>query len=92
MKLGEMLLELFCFEHTSNAPETSKELARDLPRIGIKHFGLRVDDIHRTLEILQEQGIANGVSVTHGRTGIDYFFIKDPDGILLEVVQNDSQL
>ncbi len=89
LKQGELLLELFCFTNSSAAPITSKELATDLPRIGIKHFGLRVADIHAALEQLQKQGLANAVNVVHGRTGIDYFFIKDPDGILLEIVQDD---
>ena len=92
LKQGELLLELFCFENRSAAPLTSKELASDLPRIGIKHFGLRVADIHSALQQFQKQGLAEDVSVVHGRTGIDYFFIKDPDGILLEIVQDDREL
>jgi len=92
LKQGELLLELFCFENRSAAPLTSKELASDLPRIGIKHFGLRVADIHGALQQFQKQVLAEDVSVVHGRTGIDYFFIKDPDGILLEIVQDDREL
>jgi len=41
---------------------------------------------------LQVLGLADGVDVTQGRTRIDYFFIKDPSGILLEVVQDDRKL
>ena len=92
LKLGEFLLELFCFNNPSAAPDSSKELASDLPRIGIKHFGLRVADIHAALAQLQVQGLADGVQVLKGRTGIDYLFINDPDGILLEIVQDDRQL
>lgn len=93
LKQGELMLELFCFEHNSAAPLTSKELATDLPRIGIKHFGLRVVDIQDALQQLQNQELAEqGLKVTHGRTGIDYFFIKDPDGILIEIVQDDRGL
>lgn len=92
LKLGGFLLELFCFTNPSAAPVSSQELASDLPRIGIKHFGLRVADIHAALAQLQAQGLADGVQVVKGRTGIDYFFIKDPDAILLEIVQDDRQL
>lgn len=92
LKQGEMLLELFCFENRSPAPLTSHELGSDLPRIGIKHFGLRVADIHAALKQLQTMGLADDLNVSHGRTGIDYFFIKDPDGILLEIVQDDRGL
>ncbi|RLL51067.1 glyoxalase/bleomycin resistance/dioxygenase family protein [Mariprofundus sp. EBB-1] len=92
LKQGDLLLELFCFKNTSPAPLTSRDLASDLPRIGIKHFGLRVGDIHAALQQLQQLKLADNVQVMHGRTGIDYFFIKDPDGILLEIVQDDRQL
>jgi len=92
LKLGDLLLELFCFENSSPAPLTSHELSTDLPRIGIKHFGLRVRDIHAALKQLQHHRLADDIKVVHGRTGIDYFFIKDPDGILLEIVQDDREL
>jgi len=92
LKQGELLLELFCFKSKFPAPLTSHELASDLPRIGIKHFGLRVVDIHAALKQLQIMGLADDIDVNHGRTGIDYFFIKDPDGILLEIVQDDREL
>ncbi|NWF37227.1 VOC family protein [Mariprofundus sp. KV] len=92
LKMDEMLLELFCFADASAAPESSKELATDLPRIGIKHFGIRVADIHVAREALQAAGLADGVEVVEGKTGIQYFFIKDPSGILVEIVQDDRGL
>jgi len=92
LKMDEMLLELFCFSGATEAPESSKELATDLPRIGIKHFGIRVADIHGALTHLRQQGLADGVEVVKGKTGIDYFFIKDPSGILVEIVQDDRGL
>lgn len=92
LKLEETLLELFCFVDASAAPESSKELATDLPRIGIKHFGVRVDDIHGALNHLRQLGLADDVEVVKGKTGIDYFFIKDPSGILVEIVQDERKL
>jgi len=92
LKMDETLLELFCFEGATEAPESSKELATDLPRIGIKHFGIRVADIHAALDHLRQLGLADGVEVVKGKTGIDYFFIKDPSGILVEIVQDDRGL
>ncbi|PIX53983.1 MAG: hypothetical protein CO188_10325 [Zetaproteobacteria bacterium CG_4_9_14_3_um_filter_54_145] len=86
---GDTLLELFCYRQPDPAPDSSHALATDLPRIGIKHFGLRVQDIHAAHAHLQQLGMSEGVAICHGRTGIDYFFIKDPSGILLEVVQDD---
>ncbi|MDX8406676.1 MAG: VOC family protein [Mariprofundus sp.] len=92
LKQGKTVLELFCFKHRNAAPDTSRSLATDLPRIGIKHFGLRVADIHTAKTRLQALGLADDVHVSEGRTGIDYFFITDPSGILLEVVQDDRNL
>jgi len=92
LKQGEVLLELFYFTSHQSAPETSRELATDLPRIGIKHFGVQVADIHAARLQLLELGVADSIEIVRGKTGIQYFFIKDPSGILVEVVQDDRQL
>ncbi len=92
LKHGETVLELFCFAECDAAPGSSQALVTDLPRIGVKHFGLRVADIDAAKCHLRALGLADGVEVNQGRTGIDYFFIKDPSGILLEVVQDDRNL
>ena len=89
LRQGEMLLELFCFRNAVPAPTSSQSLATDLPRIGIKHFGLKVADISQAAEQLKRAGLAGDVEIVQGRTGIRYFFIKDPSGIMIEVVQDD---
>ncbi len=92
LRQGEALLELFCFTNTVAAPESSGHLETDLPRIGIKHFGVRVDDIHAAKARMESLGLADQINIIKGRTGIDYFFIKDPSGILVEIVQDDRNL
>ncbi|MDQ6992306.1 MAG: VOC family protein [Mariprofundus sp.] len=92
LKQGEALLELFCFKKADAAPDSSHTLSRDLPRIGIKHFALSVGDIYAAKGHLQQLGLAEGVDVVKGRTGVEYFFLKDPSGILLEVVQDKRLL
>ncbi|MFQ5345761.1 MAG: VOC family protein [Mariprofundus sp.] len=92
LKQGEALLELFCFSSHVAAPESSKQLATDLPRIGIKHFGVRVADVQLAKERMDSLGLAEGIKIVHGRTGIDYFFLADPDGILVEVVEDNRNL
>jgi len=92
LKQGEALLELFCFTNHVAAPESSRRLATDLPRIGIKHFGIKVADIQRAKESVEMLGLADGVDIVTGRTGIEYFFLADPDGILVEVVQDNRNL
>jgi len=92
LKQGEALLELFCFSNNVTAPESSKQLATDLPRIGIKHFGVRVADIQLAKEHMTSLGLADDIEIVKGRTGIEYFFLADPDGILVEVVQDNRNL
>jgi len=92
LRQGAALLELFCFANTVAAPASSGQLETDLPRIGIKHFGLRVDDIHAARARMQSLGLAESINIVQGRTGVDYFFIKDPSGILVEIVQDDRDL
>jgi len=92
LKLGETFLELFCFKNYQEAPESSKELMSDLPRIGVKHFGLKVKSVHETKAFLIENGYQEEIEIIRGKTEVDYFFIKDPDGILLEFIQDDRGL
>ncbi len=92
LKIGDMLLELFCYTQFNTAPTSSATLNSDLPRLGTKHFGLRCSDIYAMKAKLEHQGLGQNIEITHGRTGIDYFFLKDPDGIFVEIVQDDRTL
>lgn len=92
LKLGETFLELFCFKTYQEAPKSSKKLRTDLPRLGVKHFGLKVKSIHETKEFMITNGYTEEIEIIRGKTEVDYFFIKDPDGILLEFIQDDRGL
>lgn len=89
LKLGEFFLELFCYQKFEHAPKSTHQIATDLPVIGIKHMALRVPFIHQAQQFLIAKGLADTVEITRGRSGMDYFFIKDPDGILLEIVEDN---
>lgn len=92
LKLGDTLLELFCFADHLPAPESAAALQTDLPRIGAKHFALQVGSIEDAKRFVEERGWATDVEIIHGKTGVTYFFINDPSGILLEFVQDDRNL
>ena len=47
MKLGAVLLEIFSYSNWQEAPTSTRSLDTDLPRLGIKHFGLKVADIEK---------------------------------------------
>jgi len=90
MKLADMLLELFCYASSKQGAAANQTLESDLKTIGVKHFGLRVDDIESARQQLIGSGLVDAsTAVTRGRTGIEYLFIRDPDGLFVEIVQDD---
>jgi len=92
LKLNDFILELFCYKSHQPAPESIHATATDLPVIGTKHFGLRVDSIEAAREDLATKGIIEkDVQITQGRTGPRYFFIADPDGILVEISEDKRE-
>ena len=89
LALNGYLLELFWYSDHRPASLESAELEGDLRVVGVKHFALRVNDIQQALVALREHGYADSsTSISFGRTGIHYFFIKDPSGNWLEFVQD----
>ncbi|MCR5183942.1 MAG: VOC family protein [Opitutales bacterium] len=87
MKNGNAILELFCYKNPAPLPDYRKTLPDDLQTLGCKHFALATDDIVSTAKKLSEAGIADNPQILKGRLGRDYFFIRDPDGILIEIIQ-----
>lgn len=67
---------------------TAKTTATDLPILGTKHFALGVENIEQAKEFVIKNKIANDIEIKVGRLGKPYFFIKDPDGILVEIIEN----
>lgn len=89
LKLNNIVLEMFCYKEYENLPETAKTTATDLPVLGTKHFALGVENIEQAKEFVIKNEIANDIEIKVGRLGKPYFFIKDPDGILVEIIEND---
>ena len=89
LKLNNTVLEMFCYKEYTNLPETAKSTATDLPVLGTKHFALGVENIEQAKEFVIKNEIANDIEIKVGRLGKPYFFIKDPDRILIEIIEND---
>lgn len=89
LKLNNMVLEIFCYKDFEKMPEHSKDLSLDLKTIGTKHFALCVDSIEEGKKFVIENNITDNVDIKTGRLGKNYFFIKDPDGILVEIIEKD---
>jgi glyoxylase I family protein len=89
LALNDYILEVFWYSDHRPAPLESAALEDDLRIVGVKHFALQVSDIQQALVTLREHGYADSsTSISLGRTGIYYFFIKDPSGNWLEFVQD----
>lgn len=90
MKLAGMLLEIFCYAASKTGEMSEQTLESDLKQVGTKHFGLRVADIGEARKDLINSGLIDEcTTVTKGRTGIDYLFLRDPDGLFVEIVQDE---
>lgn len=90
LKLNGIILEIFhYFEHNA-LPEHSKDLNVELKTIGNNHFALGVRDINEAKEFVEKNNLYNGeITIKQGRLGKPYFFIKDPSGILIEIIEED---
>lgn len=89
LKLNNMVLEIFCYKEYKDLPETARTTSTDLPILGTKHFALGVENIEKVKDFVLENDICQSVDIKTGRLGKQYFFINDPDGILVEIIEND---
>ena len=90
LKLSESFLEIFAYKNNENLQELQYGFANEPENIGVKHIALRTDDIEATLKELKGLGLADKeTQITEGRTKVRYFFIKDPDGVWVELIKDD---
>ena len=89
LKLNDIVLEIFCYKEYIKLPETAKTTETDLPVLGTKHFALGVNDIEKAKKFVIQNNICQNIDIKKGRLGKQYFFINEPDGILVEIIEND---
>lgn len=90
LKLENMILEIFHYQEKEQLPEHSRNLGIDLKTIGNKHFGLGVKDIMEAKRFVEDNNLNDKeIIINKGRLGKPYFFIKDPNGILMELIEED---
>jgi len=78
-----LLLELLCYH--SHPEEPSIPLVQ---RHGCSHVALTVTDIHTTLAKLESYGGNIGVLQQNPEKTVLVAYARDPEGIILELVQN----
>jgi len=87
LKKGDVALELFEFKRHKSLPVYRKSLDSDLRTLGVKHFSFEVADIEGTLERLKKSKVQIATDIRTFDNGVRYFFFKDPDGILVEIME-----
>jgi len=87
LKNGNSALELFEFKKHKRLPGYRKGLESDLRTLGVKHFSFEVADIEKILLRLRRAKVRLATDIRTFDNGCRYFFLKDPDGILVEVME-----
>ena len=88
MEKEGFLLEMFCYPDCKPTPEFVNDLTTDLKVNGAKHMALSVENLTLAAEYLVKNGLIREMPVINeGRLGRPYFFMKDPDGIFIELIQ-----
>ena len=88
LKLNNTILEVFHYKDRNSLPDHSKDLSIDLKTVGNKHFGLGVKNIEEAKKFIEENKLYNDeIKIIQGRLGKPYFFIKDPNDILMEIIE-----
>lgn len=84
MKLGKCMFEMF--QHYEPKPSGYNNLEDSLRRTGFGHIGIAVDDVEFIYRTLDSNEVKFERVISEGSTS-KYFFCKDPDGNLIEIIQ-----
>ncbi len=87
LQKGDITLELFEFRSHKPLPAYRRRLDKDLKTLGVKHFSVEVADIEGIYKKLKRAKVVFGTDLRVFANGARYFFIKDPDGILVEIME-----
>ena len=90
LKLGSSFLEIFHYAKNENADNLNLPHAGGPSILGVKHIALDSQNIDQDLEELKRIGFAeDDTQIIEGRTKVRYFFIRDPDGMQVEIINDE---
>lgn len=89
LKLDDYVLEIFAYKQNQDKPKLINELGNNLSEVGIKHIGFAVEDLDAALEDLKTKGLADSKTEILTKDTARFFFVKDPDGMWVEVIKDD---
>jgi catechol 2,3-dioxygenase-like lactoylglutathione lyase family enzyme len=80
-------IEMFGYSNALPLPDDRKIPTTDLKTMGVKHFAIRVNDIMGAADFLKKNGVEFISEPAVGARNWRRFFVKDPDGIPLELTE-----
>jgi catechol 2,3-dioxygenase-like lactoylglutathione lyase family enzyme len=87
LKKNDITLELFEFKKHNPLPRYRKTLDNDLHTLGVKHFSLETKNIQILYDRFKKANVKFATGLRVFDSGMRYFFIKDPDGNLVELME-----
>ncbi len=87
VKNNDLTLELFKISNSKPLPQYRRKLDTDLKTLGVKHFSLETNNIAVLYNKFRKARVEIAVDLRAFADGRKYFFIKDPDGILIEIME-----
>lgn len=83
-------IELFNYSDYFEALEHTNTTATALLVIGTKHMAFRIKDIIKVKEFALANKLGENITINTGRLGRKYFFLKDPNSILVEIIEEGN--
>lgn len=88
MGKDRLVIELFSVKDFNPLPEYRKDLLFDLKTLGVKHFAFKTENIEEIYICFKNsKTVELATELRKGGSGLRYFFVKDPDGILIEIIE-----
>ncbi len=86
LKRGNDYLELFCHQSPKPMPEHAHDPMSDFAVIGTKHIAFATYQAEQMHAFLRKQKVEGLTGIYENNPHYLYFFLKDPDGIIIEIV------
>ncbi len=85
---GGFTLELFEFKKRKPLPKYRQSLDSDLRTLGVKHFSVETSRVEALYKGMKKAGVRFATELRTFDSGKRYYFVKDPDGILVEIMES----
>ena len=89
LRLKDYILEVFAYDQNKDLSKLELGLGNNLAERGVKHIAVTVNDVEVALEELRLLGVANDTTQILAKGSARFFFVRDPDGMWVEVIKDD---